>query len=841
MILNQIVMKKNILLLVLFFVTLLQAQNQAAIDMSFNHRDDLPMFNLNTAQTITQPDGKILAIGGFTLYYKYQKYNELENINDNVSSWIVRLNSDLTIDTTFNTGVGFLLANPQDQFEVVKTMALQSDGKILVGGRFASYNGTPIAKIIRLNADGTVDTSFNTSGIAVSNGFVNCIKIQPDNKIVVAGASLYASGSALARLNADGSIDNSFVNTGSFDSIHLFPNGKILAGGDVFDGINNGRKLLLFDNNGNIDPSFNMDFLYFKSNNVIVQPDNKILLVKTTPTLSSDDSMMRLNSDGSIDDSFNTGTGFKLTGYKAFINSINLQPNGDIVVSGIFDKYNEISVRRGIRINSNGVFDPTFNYQGIDNNDSLFYSQLQDDGTILGSFYIKSPDTFIRYCFARLDANGYIIENKHLITTTKVNKIVKKSNTEIMAVGSSAFSFNHYQNGIKLLNQNGDLVYNDNLKAPLNANNLASTAKMQPDGKVLFIGKLPQNPNGILMRFNADFSNDSSFNLDASLTSLTFKELNLQSDGKILVSCKGLVSANNINRVVRLNSDGSLDTSFSLGQGSTNGSIAEITSLEIQPNGRILVGGYFSTYNGITKNGIVRLNTDGTIDNTFNMPASDGVDAIAIQSNAKILVGISGGARLRRLNTDGSIDNSFINPIVNGGSLKTITLQDDGKILMGGIFYDSGNVYYLARLNSSGSIDTTFDTGTGLNGEVYSILIEEDGRILVGGNFTRYNGEKCNGVIRLNGTATLSTTQNEFDSRYFTISPNPVSDVLNIVKKEGVEIKTVEIFNLLGQSIDKITDAEKTTVIDVSHLESGTYILRINSDKGISNAKFIKL
>ena len=94
--------------------------------MSFNHRDDLPMFNLNTVQTITQPDGKILAIGGFTLYYKYQKYNELENINDNISSWIVRLNSDLTIDTSFNTGVGFLLADPQMQFEVVKTMALQS-------------------------------------------------------------------------------------------------------------------------------------------------------------------------------------------------------------------------------------------------------------------------------------------------------------------------------------------------------------------------------------------------------------------------------------------------------------------------------------------------------------------------------------------------------------------------------------------------------------------------------------------------------------------------------------------------------------------------------------------
>ena len=841
MILNQIVMKKNILLLVLFFVTLLQAQNQAAIDMSFNHRDDLPMFNLNTEQTITQPDGKILAIGGFTLYYKYQKYNELENINDYVCSRIIRLNTDLTIDTTFNTGLGFLSGSGGGaDFEVVKTMALQSDGKILVGGRFTSYNGSPVAKIIRLNADGSIDTSFNNSGIGVSNGFVNCIKIQPDNKIVVAGILLDASGSALVRLNADGSIDNSFVNTGSFDSIHLFPNGKILAGGEVFDGLNIWRKLVLFENNGTIDPSFNMALLNYQSNNVIVQPDNKIILVKKTP--STDASIIRLNSDGSIDDSFNAGTGFKLTGNQSYISSIDLQPNGDFIVCGLFDKYNEIAVKNRIRINSNGVFDPTFNYQSIDNDDTLTYIQLQDDGTILGSFFINSPDSFIRYCFARLDANGYIIENKQLITTTKVNKIVKKSASETMAIGNSFFSFNLYQNGIKLLNQNGNLIYNSNLKAPINTNDSGGNAKVQQDGKVLFVGKLPQNLNGNLMRFNADFSTDSSFNLDASLTSLTFKELNLQSDGKILVSCKGLVSGNNINRVVRLNSDGSIDASFSVGQG-CSGLTAEIKAIEIQSDGKILISGFFTAYNGVTKNGIVLLNTDGTIDSGFNMPNIDffarTVDAMAFQFDGKIIVGVS-GVGIYRLNTNGSLDTSFLSPF-NGGTFSTIVIQADGNILIGGIFFDNANVFYLARLNSSGSIDTTFDTGTGFNGEVNSILIEDDGRILVGGNFTRYNGEKCNGVIRLNGTATLSTTQNEFDSRYFTVSPNPVSDVLNISKKEGVGINTVEIFNLLGQSIDKITNGEKTNMFDVSHLKSGTYILKINSDKGISNTKFIKL
>ncbi len=833
-------MKKITLLFALIFVTLLQAQNQAAIDMSFNHRDDLPMFNLNIEQTITQPDGKILAIGGFTMYFNYNI--SYESYIDNVCSRIVRLNTDLTIDPTFNTGLGFITVGSGTDFEVVKTMALQSDGKILVGGRFTSYNGSPIAKIIRLNSDGSIDNSFSNSEIFVSGGFVSNIKIQPVNKIIVAGAMLNSSGNGLVRLNADGSVDDSFTNPTSFtgqfngfDTIHLLPDGKILAGGSV--GV--ARKLYLLNGDGSLDTTFNMGFSNLIS--VIVQPDNKILIVQEGSSIA-DDAIIRLNSNGTVDPTFNIGTGFKLTANLGFIGGIDLQPNGDIIVCGLFDKYNEIAVKNRVRLNSNGMFDPTFNNQNIDSNDRLTYVQSQPDGSILASLYINSPDFVIRYCFTRLDANGYISENKHLITATKVNKIVKKSNTEIMAIGSSDFSFNFYHNGIKLLDQNGDLVYNDNLKAPLNANNIVSTAKVQPDGKVLFIGKLPQNPTGILMRFNADFSNDSSFNLDASLTSLTFKELNLQSDGKILVSAKGLVMGNNINRVIRLNSDGSIDASFSVGQG-CSGLTAEIRAIEIQSDGKILISGTFTAYNGVIKNGIVRLNTDGTIDSGFNMPNIDffarTVDAMSIQSDGKIIVGVP-GVGIYRLNTNGSLDTSFLSPI-NNGRFNTIVIQADGKILIGGILSLGNENPNFLKLNSNGSVDTTFDTGTGFNDEVNSILIEDDGRILVGGNFTRYNGEKCSGVIRLNGTATLSTTQNEFDSRYFTVSPNPVSDVLNIVKKEGVGINTVEIFNLLGQSIDKITDAEKTNMIDVSHFKSGTYILKINSDKGISNSKFIKL
>src|SRR6185369_8192742 len=166
-------------------------------------------------------------------------------------------------------------------------------------------------------------------------------------------------------------------------------------------------------------------------------------------------------------------------------------------------------------------------------------------------------------------------------------------------------------------------------------------------------------------------------------------------------------------------------------------------------NGKIFIGGYFSQYDGAPRNCIARLNTDGTLDGSFDpgtgfsQKGSGGpafVRAIAIQSDGKILVGgnfneVNGLPRtnLARLNANGSVDPSF-QPALGPTSIEQLILQTDGKILAV-LSYAHG----LARLNADGSQDITFNPSLNVfNGVDWfsQIALQADGRILLGGSFT---------------------------------------------------------------------------------------------------------
>ncbi len=262
-----------------------------------------------------------------------------------------------------------------------------------------------------------------------------------------------------------------------------------------------------------------------------------------------------------------------------------------------------------------------------------------------------------------------------------------------------------------------------------------------------------------------------------------------QSDGKILVG-GFFTTFNGIDcpdKLVRLNIDGSLDTTFNSG-GSGIGGISgfgNVNCIDIQTNGKILVGGNFTNYNGVDYPNLVRLNSDGSLDTTFNIwsGVDNVVHSISIQTNGKILVGGDFTNGLVRLNSDGTLDNTFN----NGGSgfdsrATSISLQSDGKILVGGSFTTYNNItcpIALARLNSDGTLDNTFNNGgSGFDiggGEIHNIVIQMDAKILVGGYFTTYNNITCPiALVRLNSDGTLDTTFNNggagFDDRAYYIS-----------------------------------------------------------------------
>jgi len=255
--------------------------------------------------------------------------------------------------------------------------------------------------------------------------------------------------------------------------------------------------------------------------------------------------------------------------------------------------------------------------------------------------------------------------------------------------------------------------------------------------------------------FNGGFNNQAEAAFEDNLGRIVF--------GGLFTSYSGIP----FNRIVRINSDASVDDTFNIGTGFDNA----VYEVEQQSDNKILVGGFFDSYSGVSFGKIVRLNVDGSIDNTFSVGSGfDGVVfVIKVQSDGKILVG--GGytqyngdshSRLIRLNNDGSVDNTFNLGTGLNGNVNDIILQNDGKkIILGNFTSVDGNSHNrIVRLNDDGSIDNTFNSGTGFNGETISGLIDE-GQILVVGAFFEYSGQTNRQIVKLNSDGSIDDT---FDS-----------------------------------------------------------------------------
>jgi uncharacterized delta-60 repeat protein len=285
--------------------------------------------------------------------------------------------------------------------------------------------------------------------------------------------------------------------------------------------------------------------------------------------------------------------------------------------------------------------------------------------------------------------------------------------------------------------------------------NLIQSTAVQADGKILIGGYFTNyagNPINRIARVNSDGSFDASFNPGTGANDVVNK-IAVLSDGKILIAGSfSTINGVDRSRIARLNADGTLDNSFDPGTGASN----NIFDMAVQQDGKILIVGAFSTYNGVGRNGIARLNTNGSLDITFDPGAGSGINVIsriALQNDGKLVIG--GGfttynnvprSYMARVNADGSLDNTF-DPGLGANYPKNIVIQNDGKILIGGGFtsYNGTSRNGIARINSDGTLDNTFDPGLGAqSGDVESIVLLPNGNLVIVGSFTSYNGTSRN-------------------------------------------------------------------------------------------------
>ncbi|MDQ5929569.1 MAG: hypothetical protein QG594_1348, partial [Bacteroidota bacterium] len=452
--------------------------------------------------------------------------------------------------------------------------------------------------------------------------------------------------------------------------------------------------------------------------------------------------------------------------------------------------------------------------------------------------------------FIKIDLTTSEVNTQQLNTFYAGNDILEKPNGDIVVFGYSNNTFNtKYHDGIKLLNKNGNLIFNNNLKSNLfsttqNEQNYFKKGIVQPDGKIIVFKNSTGNDSG-LVRYNDDFTIDNSF---VKTVVGDVRTLLLQPDGKILVI------SNSQQKIIRLNSDGSKDNTFA----DTSGIDNVCYTAALQSDGKIILGGNFSFYDQTKANRLARFNADGTFDTTFYADEAllaGFIYSLGVQSDGKIIVGGSFESNqqgkqsvLKRLNTDGSIDNSFINYFASSIPMYTkgLVIQPDNKIILFTTFNRYVNEYAkndFQRLESNGKIDNTFDSGEAFNANINAIKFQKDGSLLVTGNFTKYKNTWSNGSVRLLAyKGTLNTPDFSYGTidNNFILYPNPVKDVLNITSSENESITSIQVYNILGQSLLDLKNKKTFSMIDVSSLNNGVYFVRINSTKGTTTHKFLK-
>lgn len=318
-------------------------------------------------------------------------------LNNGILGNIARLNADGTNDTTFIKGTGF--------DGEVRCIAVQSNGQILVGGAFSNYNGTPCTRLVRLSADGAVDTAFVTAmGVGPNtSASVNAIAIETSGKILVAGSFTSFSGGTmegLVRLTALGARDTVSPLTlpyvdgwaTTINAIIAQDDGKIMTVGDFYiDPVATGFRsgIARLNANGSRDTSFDPDaglHIAGTPNNlrpgsaIIRQPDGKYVVGGTFSAYDENavPNIARINSNGTFD-----GT-FVPPAFNAKVSALVYQPSGAIVVAGDFTS----PVARFERLLANGAVDPTFQ-QGTGPSSLTYALALDRDGAIWvgGNFY----------------------------------------------------------------------------------------------------------------------------------------------------------------------------------------------------------------------------------------------------------------------------------------------------------------------------------------------------------------------------------------------------------------------------------------------------------------------
>jgi uncharacterized delta-60 repeat protein len=605
-------------------------------------------------------------------------------------------------------GIGALFTDAFGASGTVLDIEKQADEKILAAGTFLEFNHLQMNSICRLDVNGLLDTTFQS---VVENTYfpqsrINRVIELPNGQLLIAGAFNIGSCIHIARLNSDGSLDPSFNNDTIFNgeilNMEVLPDGRIVVSGsfsECYGQVRNGIAIL------NPDGSLDNSFVPATDPGSVVRAlclmqDGKILVGKSGSFVM----IQKLLLTGEIDSTFQPfGT---VNG--GFICSLKELSNGKILASGQIgiNPYNTDGINGLMRFNGDGSWDTDFHsYYSVSGQTRTIYDFLVLNN---GSIIIAGCDNQNNVHLFRLDSLGNE-ENSLINESMYLNgySLSAISDSTFLVGGNFNMDNNAYRNGLMKFTTEGEFIP-DFMTFP-GANKGIQHIEKLPNGQLMIGGEFNIYNGHIarkLARINSDGSIDTSFHSPLN-SYLEVGSFAVQSTGKVILKYGSILR--------RYNADGSLDPSFNVTISNTNAQFKVV----VDSSDNI----YYSSVSAINK-----LNPDGSVDGSFStaVDVTGNTDFIVLQTGKLIILG---GVNFSTptiicLNADGTLDNTFqLDPDLqfsNGGISYLdfgfkVRENPDGKLMVSGhafnhpsIVYPSGLTNQIFRLNPNGSFDVGF-------------------------------------------------------------------------------------------------------------------------------------
>jgi uncharacterized delta-60 repeat protein len=656
------------------------------------------------------------------------------------SKGVARLHADGGVDAAF------AVAGKLGGLSYAVAPALDGSGDVYLGGAFTGFDGNASANFVRLNRDGTYDAGFDL-GTGFNNSVYVALPLNDGSGDVIVGGDFtsYDGTPALGviKLNSDGSIDAGFaVGAASQTVVRAIAlandgTGDVYVGG-LFVGYGTSTldNVVRLNSDGSIDAGFVVANGGFNATvyEICPAPDGSgdvyfggDLTVNHMATTQY--RIIRLNADGSVDTGFLPGLGFPST-VRSIVPASD--GSGDLFVGGDFYSYRSSPVLRLIRLNSDASVDASFAFgTGFPLNCSV-HAIAPGPG---GSVYVGGDF----YAYRSTGTDGLL-------------RVLSSGDADpTFRTGAGA------NDDVYCLSEVGD-----------------GSGDLWAGGFFDFYDGASSKG---LVRVNHDGTRDPSLSIGTGFTNYV-EAVAPAGDGSGDVYCGGGFYAFNgafPNNILRLNADGTPEAAFVVGGGFSS----NVYALAAAPDGSgdVYVGGIFGLHSGVTVNGIVRLNANGSRDAGFatgtgvSGGASGGVRVIFPLPSSQVYIGgdftsYDGDAavRLMRVGSDGVLDATFATGAGFNGMVKAILAAPDGSgdVYVAGDFttYQGAPAVRVIRISSLGAPVASFVPGIGFNFVVNALASAGDGTgdVYVGGQFTQYQGTTARRIARLRPDGTPATS-----------------------------------------------------------------------------------